>query len=306
MTDVCIVGGGIIGAACAFELATQGASVTVMDADLPNPASQAAAGALKPFDALQKGRKAQLQRQSLQMYPGFAKRVEKACGMESTYTPSGRLHVSHTAADFQHAQHLYPEASQSLPYLAPCAGLTFEADTAMIDPIAFQTALRKAGEAHGVRWVTGTYTDQVKARHVVHATGGWHTKVKPIRKHAVLLRWPHEEPLPYMLDDRHVYLLPRGKNSVYVGSIQEDAPDHTAVPNQHMAQQLRAMAARLIPDLADAEIIAPLCGLVGAGGLHIGPIPGHENHWQAVGHGGVGFCLAPLTAQEITKAVLRA
>src|SRR5688572_7468847 len=48
-TDFIVVGGGVIGCACAYELARRGARVTLVDKSLPGRASSASAGGLWPL-----------------------------------------------------------------------------------------------------------------------------------------------------------------------------------------------------------------------------------------------------------------
>jgi len=47
-SDVVVVGGGVVGASLAYELATRGAQVTLVDADIPGRASDAGAGIVSP------------------------------------------------------------------------------------------------------------------------------------------------------------------------------------------------------------------------------------------------------------------
>ena len=49
MTDVAVLGGGLVGTSLAYELACAGASVTVVDASLPGTASDAGAGIISPL-----------------------------------------------------------------------------------------------------------------------------------------------------------------------------------------------------------------------------------------------------------------
>lgn len=48
MTDVAVIGGGLVGTSVAYELACAGASVTLIDASLPGTASDAGAGIISP------------------------------------------------------------------------------------------------------------------------------------------------------------------------------------------------------------------------------------------------------------------
>ena len=79
MTDVAIVGGGVIGLSCAFELARRGRSVTVVEREeVGFGASTVAAGMLTPsFEVeLTPPELVELQLDSLRRYPQFISDVE--------------------------------------------------------------------------------------------------------------------------------------------------------------------------------------------------------------------------------------
>ena len=103
--EVAIIGAGVIGSACAFELATAGASVTVFDLrDVGQGASQASAGALVPYiEGHDAGPLRAIGRRSLDMYDAFVQRVMNASGLAIQYTRSGTIEV---ALDAEHAEHL--------------------------------------------------------------------------------------------------------------------------------------------------------------------------------------------------------
>jgi glycine oxidase len=93
--DVAIVGGGLIGAATAFELAPEKLRVLVLDRREPGrEASWAAAGMLSPGpdspDALPL---VPLAKESLRLYPEFVAAVEDASGISVAFTRDGALEV---------------------------------------------------------------------------------------------------------------------------------------------------------------------------------------------------------------------
>ncbi len=97
--DVVIVGSGVIGASAAFELASRGADVTVLDMRSPGRgASQASAGILAPFtEAQRSGRILDLGRRSLDLWDSFVERVREASGREVEYARTGTLEVAFDA-----------------------------------------------------------------------------------------------------------------------------------------------------------------------------------------------------------------
>jgi glycine oxidase len=92
--DVAIIGAGIIGASIAYELASRGASVTVLDSrPVGQGATQAAAGMLVPYiEGFGKPILAMAAR-SLGMYDEFIERVTADSGMGVDYHRDGSLQV---------------------------------------------------------------------------------------------------------------------------------------------------------------------------------------------------------------------
>jgi glycine oxidase len=94
--DVVIIGGGIVGCACAYELAKAGASVTLLEYGKTGmQATNAAAGMLAPFtethtpDALM-----QMGGRALREYPAVVEELEAACGFDVEYRQQGILNVA--------------------------------------------------------------------------------------------------------------------------------------------------------------------------------------------------------------------
>lgn len=93
--DVVIVGGGVIGAAAAWELGRAGRSVVLLDRQQPGmEASWAAAGMLAPgAETADSVPVAPLGRASLAMYAEFVAAVEAEAGMRVGYEPGDALQV---------------------------------------------------------------------------------------------------------------------------------------------------------------------------------------------------------------------
>jgi glycine oxidase len=92
--DVAIIGAGIVGASIAYELASRGASVTVLDSRAAGQgATQAAAGMLAPYiEGFGKPILA-MAAKSLGMYDAFVERIRADSGLEVDYQRDGSLQV---------------------------------------------------------------------------------------------------------------------------------------------------------------------------------------------------------------------
>ncbi len=93
--DVAIVGGGVIGASIAFELAAEKLRVVVLDRQQPGQeASWAAGGMLSPApDSPRDIPLTPLGRESLRLYPQFVAAVEEDSGKSASYARSGAIEV---------------------------------------------------------------------------------------------------------------------------------------------------------------------------------------------------------------------
>jgi glycine oxidase len=93
--DVAIIGGGVIGASIAFELAGEKLHVVVFDRQQPGrEASWAAAGMLSPApDSPRDWPLAPLGAESLRLYPHFVASVETESGKSAAYAREGTLEV---------------------------------------------------------------------------------------------------------------------------------------------------------------------------------------------------------------------
>ncbi len=102
--SVLILGGGIIGLACAFEASERGYRVTVLEAGEPGgQASGAAAGMLAPFSENpdQPDDFFRLSLDSLHRYPSWLAAIEEASGMKIEWLPSGSLNIVYHEADIE-------------------------------------------------------------------------------------------------------------------------------------------------------------------------------------------------------------
>lgn len=168
-----MVGGGIVGLSCAWELARRGARVAVVDPGEPAArATWAAGGMLAPLgEAPEPGAFLELGMRSLALYPDFARGLEDASGRPVGLHLNGKLLTAATPeeeealarrrdwllADVQPVRWMSGEAARSLePSVAPGtrAGLLLEGN-GRVDNRALQEALETAVDAEGVRRMRG-------------------------------------------------------------------------------------------------------------------------------------------------------
>jgi glycine oxidase len=96
VSEVVIVGGGVIGLAIAWRAALAGSSVTVIDPSPGRGASWAAAGMLAPVSEVQYGEDAllALNLASAERYPSFVAELEQTTGLDVGYRTCGTLAVA--------------------------------------------------------------------------------------------------------------------------------------------------------------------------------------------------------------------
>ncbi len=169
MARVHVVGGGVIGLACAWDLSRNGHQVTVV---APQPgrdgAAWVAAGMLAPVTEAQFGESAltALLRRGADLWPAFAAELEEASGHGIGYDTTGTLTVALDASDraalddllaYQHGLGLEShrrsasECRRLVPALSPTirGGVDVPGDH-QVDNRALLAALLQAAEAAGV------------------------------------------------------------------------------------------------------------------------------------------------------------
>jgi glycine oxidase len=107
--DVVVVGGGVIGLACAWDLASRGMTVAVVDPDPGRGASWAAAGMLAPVSEVHHGEEPllALALASARRWPAFAAELGAAVGRSIGYRTTGTLVVAADDGDRAWAHELF-------------------------------------------------------------------------------------------------------------------------------------------------------------------------------------------------------
>ena len=312
MTDVIVVGGGVIGLTAAIRLRERGARVTVLEADdVRETVSAAAAAVWHPtrVDADPRVLRwatatlAEFRRQHAAGVPGLALRRTR---MLLRRSPDGLPWWAPAAGDVT----LSPAAA---PYAAE---LRFTAPLAEMDTYLpwLQDQLTGAGGRIVRRRVSGLDEPLAEAPVVVNATGlaaGRLTGDKdlfPVRGHTVLVDNPGLD--VSMRDEDNpagmTYVHPRSHDVVLGGTFD---PDRTDIdPDPHEAAAIVARCVALVPELAGARIRGERIALrpVRRGGPRVAAEPTPDGHRliHAYGHGGAGMTLSWGCADEVTDLAL--
>ena len=327
--NVTVVGAGVIGCAAAYELASRGARVRVVDPRRPGQgATRASAGVLAPYieghsDALLK-----LAACSLGHYDDFIARVAADAGRPIEYRRIGTLQVAcddaetnelARAADrllLARVPHSWldgDEARRLEPALAPVvqAALLIP-QHAYVGAAALMSALVDAAARHGVTFEVSQIEriDPAAGAATVIAAGSWSGRVspapvRPIRGQLLHLGFPHA-PVAHIVWGTRAYLVPWQDGSVLVGATSEDVGfDERSTPEG--TRQLLDRAAELVPAIADARLQEVRVGLRPATADEL-PIIGASSTmrgvYYATGHYRNGVLLAPLTAAMVADLVL--
>ena len=196
MSDVAVVGAGLVGLSCALELAKRGAAVTVFDCGEPaRSASWAGAGMLAPHsEDIGDTAMHALCVASLERYPQFVADLLARTGVDAEFRRDGTLHAAFDRDELVHAQALvtslqqrgvrahaldHREALALEPMLGThVVGGAFIEEEAQVDNRRLGRALRAACAAAGVTIERTTAPVEVEAdeRRVrgLRSTRGFH------------------------------------------------------------------------------------------------------------------------------------
>ena len=339
--DIAIVGGGIIGLACAWELRRRGLAVTLIERGRPaREASWAAAGVIAAHHyGAGPGPLFDLLRRSLAAYPEFLEHVGAG---QADWRGDGMLAVARTAeeaAELTARVSWLTEAGYEAELLTPwelraleplCTGSVetaalFPADGSL-DPrllaADLETAVRSAGvevrtdaRATSIDVVGGRVTgvglvdEVVAAPAVVLAAGAWcaslapgfRLPVRPCKGQMCAVRADGPR---RSINYPEGVIVPRADGRVALGATQEDVGFDAHI-DPDAIRQVQADAAAIAPTLAGAEIVETWMGFrpQSADGFPvIGPTP-VEGLVVATGHFTKGIALAPVTAKLVADLV---
>lgn len=318
--DAAIVGGGIIGLACAWRARQRGVSVCVLERGEPGcGATRAAAGVLAP-DPETPGFTALAQR-SAELWPSFAAELHALTAVELGYTRCGSFVLALDDAERLEGDWLDGPTVRALEpgVTAECVGAVQLPADAQVDPRRVVDALVAALgwsvrtnadvvalEANAVVLADGS---RVAAERIVLAAGAWTARrlaralpIRPVKGQTVRLRGP--SPATRIIRSGHVYVVPRASGETVVGATVEEAGFDTTATTGATEALLRE-ATRAVPSIAELEFVEAVASLrpgTPDGSPLLGEW-GEEGLLVAGGHHRNGILLAPVTA-EIVAALL--
>jgi glycine oxidase len=181
VTDVIVVGGGVIGTAIAWRAARSGQAVTLIDPGGDDPraddkASLVAAGMLGPVSESLFGEQdlLNLNLHAVDRFPGFNSELEEATGKRTGLRTEGTLAVAYDSGDLAALDRLTDfrrsiglkaerldarECRKLEPFLAPgTRGGVLATGDLSVDNRRYLAALTTAAAASGVRTLAGTVT----------------------------------------------------------------------------------------------------------------------------------------------------
>lgn len=329
--DITVIGGGILGLCCAWEMIRRGARVRVIERKRIGAGSSGGhVGALAPHAPENWNEKKAFQLDSLLMAADFWAEVEAESGFPTGYARTGRLQP---VADPEAAENLRDRiAASARQWPAEMAmRLTDQSDaplvpqspsgiwledrlTARINPRAALAALAEAIRARGgeviegptaglqdiagpALWATGTEGLAVLSQDLERAVG------KGIKGQSALLRFDAADAPQLFAEGIHI--VPHGDGSVAVGSTSENEFAHDRVDAR--LDEIVARAREICPQLAEAPVIDRWSGLrprAKSRAPLLGQWPGRQGHFVANGGFKIGFGMAPKIAAIMADLML--
>jgi glycine oxidase len=341
--DFLIIGAGVIGLSSAWALLQHGAKVTVLDRGTCGSESSWAGGGilspLCPWDYPDEVTR--LTNLGASMFPAWSQSLLDATGIDPEYDATGMLVLP--PFDLQAARQWCARHAMKmkvLPTPVNGTGIAGEGEALLLPDIAqvrnprLMCALRKQVEMLGGRIIENcavheiateagqvrllrTGNGEMEADRYLVASGAWSQQVlgrhamqldiKPIRGQMLLFKFP-VPPLPHILLQRDLYLIPRRDGHLLVGSTLEDVGFDKRI-TQEAYTNLRRRAEALLPQLRDMPVVKHWAGLRPASARNIPAIGRHPaltNLYLNCGHFRYGVTMALASAtillNELTGA----
>ncbi len=336
--DVVVVGGGLIGLACASAIAREGLRVVLVASADQGAASPASAGILAPTVGKATDATRALAITARDLYPGFLEALAERTGLHVPLDRSGILELALRDAEASALRASLRSGSEWIddtelrrlePLIAPGVGGVLHHEDGAVDAPALLAALTAdvRGDPHISLFdhrVTGIDAAQqplvaelaggerVEADYVVVAAGAWVGSIRglprplpvtPVRGQMLAFDGPR---MRHVVMGSRGYLVQRGNSSLVGGTMEHAGFD--AGTTAEGAGLLQQLAIELSPSFAHRRVRAHWAGLrpMTPDLLPIiGADPDFGRLFYACGHSKNGVLLAPLTARIIGELVAR-
>lgn len=341
MTDLVVVGGGVVGAAAAWQATRQGASVVLVDARAPGRATDAGAGIVSPETELRDATPLHLLAIAARhSYPGLIAALAAEGADDPGYARCGKLVVARTddeagwlttylemlrdpaqaaaSADPGSLHEIDPiEARRRFPPLGDVTAAFVSDEAARVDGRGLERALLAGATARGLaiqQRRVASLEDLPASDAVIVAGGAWSPAlvpgldVRPQRGQIVHLRTddPSSAHWPVVSPLAHHYLLAFA-GRVVVGATREDDAGFAAALTAAGQREVLDHALALAPGLRDAPVLEWRVGLrpVATRGIpYLGAVPENERLYVATGHGASGLTYGPWSGAAVADLAL--
>ena len=333
MTDVLVIGGGIIGLATAIALSQRGASVTVVERDIcGRGATWAAAGMLAPEAERLEGQLLDFGIRSRDMYPQWIANLMRLSGLDCGYWCCGMiapsLEESGNLAIASHPKYISRQESykRQSGLGESVLGSLWLPEDGQVNNRKLAQALITAARSLSIKILEGvtvyqivrddqrvthldTSVGKLQSDRYVLATGVWTRSllplpVKPI-KGQMLSVFDRDRQLQRVIYAPSCYIVPRQDGKIVIGATVEDKGFEQGITAAGIAQLLNR-AISVYPAIANMPITETWWGFRPHAPNEI-PILGasnYENLILATGHYRNGILFAPITAKLISDFII--
>jgi glycine oxidase len=323
-----ILGGGVLGLATAEALLRQGADVTVLErGSVGRESSWAGGGILSPLCPWDyPDEVSRLALRGMELFSDFAQALHQATGIDPEYLCSGMLVLPPFDVEIAqqwcatHGMRLEEHgADLLLPDIAQARNpRLMQALRARVEQlgghIVEQCEVKQiVAEAGRVKHLATTQGDFSADAYIVTA-GAWSkvllgehalkVDIKPIRGQMLLFKFDMP-PLPHILLQGDIYLIPRRDGHLLVGSTREDVGFDKSTTEEARAMLLQR-ALVLLPALRDMPIVKHWAGLRPASPGNIPTIGRHPhlpNLYINSGHFRYGVTMSPASVEVLLNTL---
>ena len=336
--EVIVVGGGLVGLACATALAREGRRVRVVSSSERGAASGVSAGILAPSVGSAPASARNLGCIARDLYPEYVAALVSRTGRRVSLDRTGVLEVALDETEAAAVRGRLQGESTWIdartlrrlePSLARSAGAALHPSDGVVDAAALLDAVRANADRDAmVMCSTGRVIrvngeasplavelesgERIEGDMIVLAAGAWvgwiqglpgRLPIVPVRGQILVFDNPGPR---HVLMGEHGYVVSRGNQSL-VGSTMERV-GFDAATTANGAEEIRRIALALFPSLGGSVPVAHWAGLrpVTPDLLPIvGRDPQCDGLIYACGHSKNGVLLAPLTGQVVADLVVR-